>query len=69
MSRPDLIELYNRHFDEMLELEGLLPHSLNVIDLIRRIKKLNVVCQELDRRINPPVNHSLDVSLQLKEVY
>ena len=69
MSRPDLIEIYNKYFDEVLQMEGLLPHSMNTIFLVKEIQQLNNTCRELDRRINPPVNHSLDVSLQLEEVY
>lgn len=67
--RKDLIAMYNEHFDEVLQLEEILPHSLNTIDLVRRIKKLNAVCRELDSRINPPAMKFTDISVQIEEVY
>lgn len=69
MTRQELIAMYNEGFDHVLELEASLPRTFDLVNRLRKIKQQQLINQELDKRINPPVLPHVPLCVQIKEIY
>jgi len=69
VTREDLIAMYNEGFDEVMDMLDSLPRSIDIIKRVHKIKQQQIVNQELDRRINPPILPHTPLCVQIKEIY